>query len=376
MIQFKSSVQPNFKQIPGTRNRYVVNLFGDVFDNLTGDYLQDLSDKSNQLTRKYKLDGSAFGNDLVESNFLVMLAYKGTVYLPEYMLSKLSVLYPPAMVLSSENLHDPSIGFWGYCGEKLESAEWSGYRHIPSFSRYVINSESKIINTVNGTSPNKEGYIATNGYVTVGVVRDDGKYVAVPLHFLAALAWCEYDNTVIHKQVNHLDSTPLNPAVSNLEWTTPKENVDHQLVTGVRSVSRDDDGTYSKLSVKIKDIYTDEVRVFSTVTELADWLNVKPSAITHAKIPTEVPRLLKKKYLVCEVDREFPVIDKTTGFYNNVGKYSPKEVVVTNLETGEKFFFDNAKQVLGKFPITKKQLYTRLGKGITTPLLNYTYSYI
>lgn len=374
MLQFKSQIQPEFKQIPGTRNRYVVNLLGDVFDNLTKEYLPDLSKGDNNLTRKYKLEGDTFKDVLVESNFLVMLTYKGKICLPDNMISKLHVLYPPDMVISTENLHDPAIGYWGFCGEKLNSHEWDGYRHIPSFSRYVINSESKVINTVNGNPP-KEGYISTNGYVTVGVVRDDGKYIATSLHFLAALAWCEYDNTVIFKQVNHLDSTPLNPAVNNLEWTTPQGNTDHQLVTGVRSVTRDSDGTFCKLGVKIKNIYTDEIKTFSTVKMLADWLNINPSAITHAKIPTEVPRLLKKKYLVCEIDREFPVIDKTSGFYNNVGKYSPKSVVVTNVKTGEKFYFDNAKQVLGKFPITKKQLYTRLNRGNTSPLLDYSFSF-
>lgn len=94
----------------------------------------------------------------------------------------------------------------------------------------------------NGTITSKKGqilkcYIDTNdGYVRASSISKC--YGTTLLHRAIALEFIpipeKYKNIPIDKlQVNHIDGNKLNNDISNLEWCTCKENVQHAIITGL-----------------------------------------------------------------------------------------------------------------------------------------------
>ena len=63
-----------------------------------------------------------------------------------------------------------------------------------------------------------------SGYLTVGL-HDTGKQKTFLVHRIVAEAFIENPNG--YKEINHIDQNKLNNDVSNLEWCTHKENVNH-----------------------------------------------------------------------------------------------------------------------------------------------------
>lgn len=67
--------------------------------------------------------------------------------------------------------------------------------------------------------------VSHNGYDLVVMKNDDNKKKNVRVHRAIALTWLP--NPDNKTQVNHKDLNKRNNKVSNLEWCSPKENMNH-----------------------------------------------------------------------------------------------------------------------------------------------------
>jgi HNH endonuclease len=73
-------------------------------------------------------------------------------------------------------------------------------------------------------------HIGTDGYPSVHLHKD-GETITCSIHRLLAVTFIP--NPENKPQVNHKDGNKLNYALSNLEWATPSENMQHAFDAGL-----------------------------------------------------------------------------------------------------------------------------------------------
>lgn len=94
--------------------------------------------------------------------------------------------------------------------------------------RYSIDTNGVVVNETTGKVLKGTRITKANRYVKIVLNR---RYL---LHKLVAQTFIP--NTDRRKtQVNHIDGNRNNNAVSNLEWVTPSQNVNHAYKTGLKS---------------------------------------------------------------------------------------------------------------------------------------------
>lgn len=104
-------------------------------------------------------------------------------------------------------------------GEVRSKDRW---RNNGSKSRYLLKSKTM---TKSKT---------TTGYWKIGFFKD-GKRREFKIHRLVAFAFIP--NPENKPNINHKDGNPLNNHISNLEWCTQSENLQHAYETGLRKTN-------------------------------------------------------------------------------------------------------------------------------------------
>ena len=93
---------------------------------------------------------------------------------------------------------------------------------IPTLNNHSISEIGVVINTKTGKA--KTQRVAKNGYYTVNIIENN-KATVMYVHRLLALTFIP--NPENKRTVNHIDGNKLNNSLSNLEWSTDKENIKH-----------------------------------------------------------------------------------------------------------------------------------------------------
>ena len=181
--------------------------------------------------------------------------------------------------------------------EKHRFEPLKGYEH-----EYAISKDGKILSLL--TDQYVQQTINSNGYLKVMLYKD-GKATTKQVHILVAQQFIPNPNNL--PVVNHIDGNKLNPDVTNLEWCTQQENVQHAFDTGLTKKTSD------------KVVVRGDGRVYRSLTEAAINNNITKSAISKVingarrtaggwtwKEVKDATELHKNNTTNCRQDKEIP----------------------------------------------------------------------
>lgn len=248
-----------YKPIPGSLI-YRINKNLDIIDQF-GNHV-DLS------INKSKFQIELFGESkILDKTFVMLLAWYECGYIPD-LANQLENIEFTSMPYNALKLHS------GYIMHFKEPVWFNKeYRYIPSFTRYAINKEGTIIDTVKHVVvPSKQ---LSDGYCSALIwMPDKNKIYNVKLHRLIALAWIPNSDFRTRPYINHIDGNKANNVISNLEWCSMQENTVHAILTHLNDCA---------VGMKCRDIYTGEVKYFPTQTELFKYITNNPNSKNLSK---------------------------------------------------------------------------------------------
>lgn len=144
------------------------------------------------------------------------------------------------------------------------------WRPIQNFPLYDCSSCGRIRNHKTGRILKTN--INTRGYMHLTLRRNNKAYTE-RVHRLVALTFLPIANSD-QLDVNHIDGDKLNNHVSNLEWCTRSENIQHGIRNGL--IKTNDYG-HKRKAVRV--VETNEV--FSSIRECARELKIDQSEISQ-----------------------------------------------------------------------------------------------
>lgn len=90
-------------------------------------------------------------------------------------------------------------------------------------------------------------HLDKDGYEKVRFICSDNKRHTFSVHRLMLENFCPRDD-MEKLQVNHIDGNKLNNTLSNLEWCTCQENIDHAIAHHLRANQKGEHNSSSKLT--------------------------------------------------------------------------------------------------------------------------------
>lgn len=150
----------------------------------------------------------------------------------------------------------------------------AGYVDVPGIPYFSITEDGKVWNKRSNIQATIS--VQKNGYRTVAL-NWHGKTKTHYVHRLLAITHIpipEHLKNVANLEVNHKDCDLSNNTKNNLEWVTPKQNIRHAYSKGRYGdktiLTTDDNSTIYSICVEIRNIRTNKVILFDTVTACAD----------------------------------------------------------------------------------------------------------
>ena len=152
--------------------------------------------------------------------------------------------------------------------------EISGYNGI-----YEISSFGNVISNNFGKRKILKQSTMTSGYKMV-VLKKDGKQKSFSIHRLMAIAFLPNDNNL--PQVNHKDGNKLNNDLSNLEWCTQSQNIQHMYDSGLKTYKPlHYKGKFGKEHNRSKSVKCVETGViYGSMSEAGRVLNINHSSVS------------------------------------------------------------------------------------------------
>ncbi len=130
-------------------------------------------------------------------------------------------------------------------------------KKIPDYSRYRVTRDGRV--KIEHYDKRWMTPVSDKlGYQRIYMIGDNGKRKGVYLHRILALVYLPNPENKPH--INHIDNNPSNNCLTNLEWCTHKENMQHSAKQGRKPGLQGEDNGHHKYSAqlvkKIRKLYS------------------------------------------------------------------------------------------------------------------------
>jgi Tfp pilus assembly protein PilZ len=147
--------------------------------------------------------------------------------------------------------------WWAKINNAVQDTQWKQYKnssYFVSFFGQIKNSRNHILST----------RLSNSGYHIVNMTID-GKFGTYLVHRIIAEVYVVNPDNKIFINVDHIDNNKLNNNADNLQWVTPKQNVQK---------------AKSKIVLEL-DEHNNVINKFSSATELAKIINCSIASISQ-----------------------------------------------------------------------------------------------
>lgn len=180
--------------------------------------------------------------------------------------------------------------------KNIVKEEW---KIIDQCSKYKISNYGRL-QLVRGAISKKKP--ETDGYIRVGLARDDNTIYNESIHKLVALHFIRNDDPINKTQVDHINRIRDENYVWNLRWVTPGENNKNRNISKEKKYKR----------VAEYDLNNNFVRNWNSMKEISNTLGISEAAICNNCIGV---------YKICDRTRIFKYVEEI--FDGEIWKISP-----------------------------------------------------
>lgn len=285
--------------------------------------------KNKELKKQDLYEMSAYWKEVHKPFTIETIAYIA-LWLPELPMSQFDKLEAKTDTgfLNSTDLY--------LVGKPIESLKFKGFYVVKGFEGFVINSTGQIKRESNGRDikvrqsgirgSNKVRYWMTSISNTINKDKGIGRYRVLLLAFKTP------PSNPRKLDVNHIDGNPSNDDLTNLEWCTRQQNIQHAL-----------DNRFLKIEkrVLVKHIYSQAVTTYRSLTACAEEFNTDRSTI-QARCSGEF-RIYDKLYLFKFETDDRPWPKLSDGLFRN---QAVPELIVYDVLKNEVYRFKDAVEAL------------------------------
>lgn len=224
-------------------------------------------------------------------------------------------------------LTPPPMEEWMAQGEEI----WKNLM-FPELEHYQISNYGRVYNAQTGK--------LLNPWSQDGYLRVDFRGKVIPIHRLVAMHFLPPPPTWQY-EINHKDCNKLNNHVSNLEWITHHENLEHAAANGLGNISK---------SVTAIPVNGGEKLHFKSINAVAKYFKIAPSSIRKA-IVEKFP--VQGYQLQCE-----DILSSATEFRDRkiYGHFTPKAVIAKPIAGGKELSFASQREAAEYFNVSETRI--------------------
>lgn len=277
---------------------------------------------------------------------------KFSVRLPEKFWNKIKVL-------------DEISGLYCYTSP-VEHEKFCGFFYVPMFENLVVSKDLEIFDLTRKKSltwsiwTDNEG-IRKGGYKIVSTKDNLGIKRSIGRHRLIAGAFICYDLREPKMVVNHINGIPGDDRISNLEWVTYSENIEHAIETGLLNIK--------VVPVIYRNRLTGEELRFPSIYECSLKTGLRYSFIHHR---LKKPQLEYDDGIDLLIDdgRPWPLNRKKVEFR----KF--RSVCARNIVTGAITIFDNPRRAEEETGVKKRIISFHCDNELNLPINGFNFRYL